>query len=109
MSGLIDRQKAYNYIKGRCYPVQHDITSVEPGMTLDGIRQCFNEMPSAEPRWIPVTERSPKETGYYLTSTEYNDVLHDFFCDGKWETAERFWYKVVAWMPLPEPYEEVDK
>ncbi len=62
----------------------------------------------ADTRWIPVTERLPKETGYYLTSTEYNDVLHDFFFDGKWETAECFWYKVVAWMPLPEPYKGGD-
>lgn len=55
--------------------------------------------------WIPVTERLPEETGYYLTSTEYKDVLSDFFCDGKWWTADLYWYNVKAWMPLPEAYQ----
>lgn len=58
------------------------------------------------PKWTPVTERLPKRPGYYLTSSEYRNVWSDFFFDGEWEEAERFMYKVTAWMPLPEPYEE---
>ena len=39
-----------------------------------------------------------------LNKTKRGLTESDFFCDGKWEMAERFWYKVIAWMPLPEPY-----
>ena len=75
----------------------------------DGFISGFKAgLKDAEPKWIPVSERLPEELGYYLTSTEYHDVLSDFFCDGKWETAERFWYNVEAWMPLPDPYKGVD-
>ena len=61
-------------------------------------------------RWIPVSERLPKETGRL---NEYLVSIGDWvglatFVDGK------FWYNyfqkslfdfpVEAWMPLPEPY-----
>ena len=70
--------------------------------------------PSAqsEQRWIPVTERLPEESERYLISA----------FDGVWRrttiaqyqprykawtmTGRMAYWKVVAWMPLPEPYKE---
>lgn len=83
------------------------------------VRKAFE----AEPQWIPVTERLPEENdyksciecldgavwyfsengtmgiGYYYESTKEWSTTDDLKTDGK----------VVAWMPLPEPYRGEDK
>ena len=61
-----------------------------------------------ESHWIPVTERLPEYGKAVLTVTqdetyEVNHVIDE-------ECGEWFWEdngKVIAWQPLPEPYEEV--
>jgi len=66
-------------------------------------------MPSAQPNlqqtcnWIPVTERLPEASGAYLVTCANGNVKVGHFAtfDGKWTDA-----KAVAWMPLPELYEE---
>ena len=63
-------------------------------------------------KWIPVSERLPEGMGTYLVTLEYKE-------HGKGVTT--LWYHgkeigwdlrvadvVVAWMPLPKPYEETD-
>ena len=66
-------------------------------------------------RWIPCSERQPKENGNYLAfyrtsdgtaSLEFMMVDH---CNagGGWlheENGRKAYKKVIAWMPLPEPY-----
>ena len=64
-------------------------------------------------RWIPVSEKLPKEYGNYLvtmkhkefnqtkvTSMDFNGefLFNDYF--------EKAWWEVIAWQPLPEPYKE---
>lgn len=60
-----------------------------------------------EPQWIPCSEGIPKKTGYYICT------CHDGVCYRtsvlKWSTGwvltgARSYWKVIAWMPLPEPY-----
>ena len=54
-------------------------------------------------RWIPVSERLPKEDGCYLVTTTgtNNDIIDiAYYTDGIWHKAS----KIKAWMPLPEPY-----
>ena len=46
---LIDANKLANTFLNHCYPVQHDGTSVEPGMTYVGILQAIQEQPTIEP------------------------------------------------------------
>ena len=82
-----------------------------------------------EQRWIPVTERLPDEdycTGRGIQHSESvlvtvvhhandDDVFVDMACtvDGKWQLTYPFdddpdipkWCEIIAWMPLPEPYE----
>ena len=57
----------------------------------------------AEPQWIPVTERLPKESGLYqVTDIQGNVVRYVFNAN---EGSVEYWRRCVkAWMPLPESY-----
>ena len=75
----------------------------------NAIMDAFDEyVESNESHWIPVTERLPEYGKAVLTVTqdetyEVNHVIDE-------ECGEWFWEdngKVIAWQPLPEPYEEV--
>ena len=72
-----------------------------------------------EPKWIPVSERLPKAgeyvedvAKYYLVQNEYGDMLVARYThSGYWEQIYQlkpYADKIVAWQPLPEPYEESD-
>lgn len=65
-------------------------------------------------RWIPVSERLPKEKGYYLI-TRKNPTGHVTKVSYDPSRVERGVYTspwgngdcdVLAWMELPKPYEE---
>lgn len=54
-------------------------------------------------RWIPVTERLPKNGHYYLKCTKYGNVDVDYYWDG-FEEATKYGEEIVAWMEKPKPY-----
>lgn len=67
-------------------------------------------------KWIPVSERLPKDTGWYLiTFKTANGVA---VCELSYRKPENYWTDkdiskkvldnndILAWMPLPEPYKE---
>lgn len=67
--------------------------------------------------WIPVEDYNPKECGRYLITTDCGTVDVAYCSDldfcGRNHTGKFRWWppqytKVVAWMPLPEPYKEVN-
>ena len=72
------------------------------------------------PKWIPCSERLPLaeygESDTVLTTCGYRDVEGTsirwiralYFNGGVWcyPTGETYEQKVIAWMPLPEPYQE---
>ena len=83
-------------------------------------REKVNNLPPVTPiqRWIPVSERLPKPNTAVLTyiSTGPSET----FCLAYWNDIQNYWedwigyksiekdrgYKVLAWQPLPKPYEE---
>lgn len=89
----------------------------------------IDEQPTiqSEPHWIPVTERLPKEkdagilkklgtskrSEYVLATVEVKgERMTVTACtyDGKWDWNMKYAfpdYKIIAWMPLPEPYKGV--
>ena len=76
-------------------------------------REMLNEidnLPSEEPeqRWIPVAEALP-EDGEKVLITHKGGVSFGWYNGRYWErgapTNHRPLQTVIAWMPLPEPYE----
>lgn len=63
--------------------------------------------------WVPCSERLPEEYGNYLITTYDGDVdigSIDPSRKGAWSACDAdgfYWLRnVIAWMPLPERYQE---
>ena len=109
MNDLISRQAAI------------DATWFEPSYTdplnvLTEVRDRLKVLPSAQPGWIPVTEKPIEGGQYIVTLKDDKEVWTDIAewnptFGGRWQ-AEFFdcEYRdidnVVAWQPLPTPYRE---
>ena len=68
------------------------------------------EFLSGLPRWVPVSERLPEEDGEYFVTVldsysgrPFVDSSH-YFTGNVNNNGFYKAYKVIAWMPLPEPY-----
>lgn len=57
-----------------------------------------------KPCWIPVTDHTPKYSGYYLVCDNDNDVYTAYFGN----TTKSWWTEKVVthWMPRPDPVKE---
>lgn len=115
MSDLINRQSALDAFglseKTRKYGGDH---SGYETMMLYEIQDILEWLPSAQPeqRWIPVSEKLPGFGQRVLVSTAnfvYEAIYFDE--DAGWSTYNVSFKdvdgsKILAWMPLPEPYKE---
>ena len=76
-----------------------------------GIMEYINELPSAQPGWIPTSERLPDVRQWVLCQCRAGimDVLR-LTADGSWNKdyphTDYMSGFVVAWQPLPKPYRE---
>lgn len=65
-------------------------------------------------KWIPLDKEKPTRTGRYIITALEGDIVHVSVAlyqsqNDYWVlTARRAYWKVIAWMPLPEPYREED-
>lgn len=99
------------------------------------IDKLVNGLPSItpqEPKWIPVSEKKPNKGGEYLLWGKIDESEEEDYCfiGDYYEFEEKFgteisnydpntlgfidteieeYYSVVAWMPLPKPYKEVEE
>lgn len=104
MSDLIKRADA---IEAMCKA--NFVDSLEQNVALE----VLEALPSAEAvhRWIPVSERLPSESGWYLITVQGCEKVADMeWYYGEWDawngvSSEQ---QVLAWMPLPEPYKGGD-
>ena len=121
---LISRQAAIDAVKCGALSAAMVYGRTDAGSTaLSETVKAIKALPSAQPeqRWIPCSERLPEDyqdvlvwfeyyrygdyNGIYQMqgigsySSEYNSWLIN---------GENGWHKlrVIAWMPLPEPYKE---
>ena len=93
--------------------------TIEYAMGWKACIEWIKSLPSAQ-RWIPVTERLPEDdtivlvtfscgkvgTSSWHEKTKYNNGF-DCFMNGFYDDGTSEMYPVTAWMPLPEPYQEV--
>ena len=67
---------------------------------------AIKNLPSVQPeqRWIPVTERLPEKSGYYLATVDIGWKIVDviYFNNGSGFLMAN---TVKAWKPTPEPYQ----
>ena len=92
----------------------HSDMRMESDKALQMLLDCADE--ALEQRWIPVSERLPKENEYignvrkyYLIQDEYGDMHVAYLNNVGWIHMDSFkaiHSEVIAWMPLPEPYKE---
>lgn len=107
MDDLISRQAAIDAIL--------EMNTENRVSWLDCALDTLDALPSAEPRWIPVTERLPGY-GEKVLVTFHNKYIdrttigvsscyvqkEGFFSDTPFD------YAPIAWMPLPEPWKGED-
>jgi len=78
------------------------------GNDREMVYRVIQLQPTIEPeqKWIPCSERYPREEGLYIVSGDGKAWICQFTCIGNM----RGWINniknpcVKAWMPLPEPY-----
>lgn len=103
---LIDAEKLKNWIKRECNPYGAPTLDFE---TSEKIMDMINRMDN-EDRWIPVTERTPETSGTYQVTCMDGKICRSTYVKFQkkfkhWElTGTRSYWRVTAWMPLPEPY-----
>lgn len=73
--------------------------------------QCIKAMKATNrlPIWIPVSERLPEKYTYTLWCASSGYVRSDYFNGEFWVDAKKYCYEIIAWMPLPERYKEVEE
>ena len=87
-------------------------------VALDAVKNIVKDLSSVtpqEPRWIPVSERLPEEDTdvFICNANEEVEITRGFYStemkdDFVWCICRQFG-KVIAWMPLPQPYREVEE
>ena len=71
----------------------------------DDLSRMLDELVETQPRWIPVSERLPKDEGDYLVTFKLSFMNFIEVCTFNKAGWDKGGYdEVVAWMTLPEPY-----
>ena len=113
-SDLISRRETidrFNVIR----PVDPKKDEYTKGIDV-GIAMCIvavKDQPTMqpEPQWIPVSERLPEKSEYYIITASdgvgHRTTFAKFQKKAKsWDlTGARSYWRVIAWMPLPKPFE----
>lgn len=88
-------------------------------MVQETIKKAMDHMPTIEPgpQWIPVSERLPKNRQVVLITNCKGNVSFGMYRGIDGIIGGVYWWHwkantsegVIAWMPLPEPYQEGDE
>ena len=112
---LIDAEALIQSVGGllpKKMPFDYDENDNELGAILYEVKKVIDNQPTIG-RWIPCSERLPKEGENVLVCLENKTYDIAFYStkDCSWLSSLDEWCysrSVIAWMPLPEPYKEAD-
>lgn len=99
-------QEILNYL----YTTLHPIISPDNWNVYAELHDMVSKLPSAQPEWIPCSERLPDEDVEVLVTDDAGGVAN-LWLDKMLryeDSGKLFWLwsqNVTAWMPVPEPYE----
>lgn len=109
---LVDADAFAMYLQLVCKG--NDMSAEKKVFSANGIIHMLQDMPTASDiKWIPVSEKLPEKSGYYLVIcygwyragiSEYSKI-HGWREEDGYDGLDD---RVLAWMPLPEPYEVKD-
>ena len=73
----------------------------------------IKEILESAQEWIPVSERLPEESGYYLITSNSGyvydvEIRFFFFQNERRKEWKKGFGNVIAWQPLPEPFKGGD-
>ena len=92
---LIDADALFKDLEEQGIPFNNEInTAILIAPTVDAV-----------PRWIPCEERLPKEYNEYLCCDKDGEYYVNYLEDAYWARKFTESESIVAWMPLPEPYD----
>lgn len=101
LNGIRKQQPCENYIS------REAVNTLIDELATSTIMQDILDLPSVTPKakWIPVSERLPEETGYYLVTLDHG-TWGLATVQGEFDAINNRWNydRVIAWMPFPEPY-----
>ena len=136
MTRPIDANALKESVHAHDYVLKDCLNSTDKGMFTVGIMQAIDEQPTidAVPHWSPCSERLPEDSGDYLVRpsdsvledySDFSEIMimpYDADCEAFGWWVERYHpislgyldsdfneFEVLAWMPLPKPYEVEDE
>ena len=120
MNDSISRQAALDHLRKRLFETANNNVGYrcDAGRVFadaaDRVHGWLDEIPCARElpaqQWTPVTEGLPKNSEPVLVTLADGEVTTDEYWGDAVNTEDEGWglsmIGIVAWMPLPEPYEE---
>lgn len=112
MSEMIDREATVKQIckMGEMLGIGHDRdVTIAVALFVQDDKSAFPTVERPHGMWIPCSERLPDKFGIYLVTNANGVVFEHNYNDATvhggawWSYCEN---KIVAWMPLPEPYKK---
>ena len=115
-SDTIYREAAVKHLKHRLYETatnNPDIAGVFSEIADNRVETWIEELPSAQQRWIPVTERLPEEYTRVIGYMAWRAMTAIEYQHGRWYSIDHLEplpdEAVSHWMPLPQPPKEGDE
>ncbi len=96
-----------NELKDKCWDrakKENNINFARKQLDISQVIGIINIQPKIG-GWIPCSEKLPEEKGWYLVYAKNQRPFVAYF-KGKTFPLNNHYHEIVAWMPLPEPYEE---
>lgn len=108
MDDLIYRQGTINEIESLIDKTAKGDIGIFKNRILKIAIEHIQKMPSAQ-RWIPCSERLPKEDEYVLATTVWGEItMAENLGNDEWFIHEgdsnAYTEEILAWMPLPQPW-----